>query len=129
MKYPKSLQVKLLRQIMMMKNKLLPAAFLIAQLSGAGFTQQPNPTPQSSPPPVQQSPTQKPDDVDVVRITTNLVQVDAMITDRNGKPVADLKPEEVEIFEDGRKQKITHFSFNLAETPVTERPAKPAVAE
>jgi VWFA-related protein len=70
-------------------------------------------------------PGQKPEDVDVVRITSNLVQVDAVITDNHGKLVTDLKPEEVEIFEDGHKQKITHFSFNLSETtPVLERTAK-----
>ena len=33
---------------------------------------------------------QRPADGDVVRITTNLVQVDAVITDKNGKPVTDL---------------------------------------
>ena len=36
---------------------------------------------------------QKPADGDVVRITTNLVQVDAVITDKTGKLVTDLKPE------------------------------------
>jgi VWFA-related protein len=71
-----------------------------------------------APPPPQQV-TPKPEDIDVVRITTNLVQVDAVVTDSKGKLVTDLKPEEVEIFEDGRKQKISHFSFNLSETPAT----------
>ena len=41
-------------------------------------------------------PTQKPEDVEVVRITTNLVQVDAVILDKNGNVVTDLKPEEVQ---------------------------------
>jgi len=41
----------------------------------------------------------------VVRITTNLVQVDAVVTDNKGKLVTDLKPEEIEIFEDGRSRK------------------------
>ena len=77
------------------------------------------PVPQSTPPP-------KPDEVDVVKITSNLVQVDAVVTDKNGKIVTDLKPEDVEILEDGRKQKITHFSYNATETPEVERPAKSA---
>ncbi|HYJ46420.1 MAG TPA: VWA domain-containing protein, partial [Pyrinomonadaceae bacterium] len=55
------------------------------------------------------------DDDDVVRITTNLVQVDAVVTGKDGKLVTDLKPEEFEIYEDGRQQKITNFSFVLAE--------------
>lgn len=61
-----------------------------------------------------------------MRITTNLVQVDAVITDDHGKLVPDLKPEEVQILEDGHKQKITNFSFTLSETTPTPRPAKPA---
>src|ERR1051326_319384 len=71
---------------------------------------------------------QKPEDVDVVRITTNLVQVDAVVTDRSGKLVTDLKPEEVQISEDGRQQKITHFAYYVAESPPTETPTKPATA-
>lgn len=69
------------------------------------------------PPPVPQTPAQKIEDADVVKITTNLVQVDAVVTDKDGKVVTDLKPEEVEILEDGRKQKITNFSYNASETP------------
>ena len=55
----------------------------------------------------------------MVRITTNLVQVDAVIVDSKGKPVTDLKPGEVQIFEDGRQQKVTHFSFVTSESPAT----------
>jgi VWFA-related protein len=51
-----------------------------------------------------------------VRITTNLVQVDAVVFDGNGNPVTDLRPEEVQIYEDGRQRKITDFSFVAAET-------------
>ena len=47
---------------------------------------------------------------DVVRITTNLVQVDVVVT-KNGKPVKDLKAEDFEIFEDGRRQEIISFAF------------------
>jgi hypothetical protein len=52
-----------------------------------------------------------PKDEDVVRISVTLVQVDAVVTDRQGKPVTDLKSSDFEIFEDGRKQHITNFSF------------------
>lgn len=52
------------------------------------------------------------------------MQVDAVVADKNGKIVNDLKPEEIEILEDGRKQKITHFSYNATETPVSDRSAK-----
>ena len=64
-----------------------------------------------------------------MRITTNLVQVDAVITDDHGKLVTDLKPEEVQIFEDGRKQKINNFTFNLSETPPIPRTPKPTTTD
>jgi VWFA-related protein len=57
-----------------------------------------------------------PKDEDVVRITTNLVQVDAVVVDKDGKRVTDLKPDEVQILEDDRPQKITHFSYMAGAT-------------
>jgi VWFA-related protein len=49
-------------------------------------------------------------DQDVVRITTNLVQVDVIVT-KDGKHIIDLKPEDFEILEDGRSQQITSFAY------------------
>jgi VWFA-related protein len=48
---------------------------------------------------------------DVVRVNTNLVQVDVIVTDKDGRRVADLRPEDFEIVEGGKKQQITHFSY------------------
>jgi len=81
------------------------------------------PTPVASPSPATQT---LPAAEDVVRITTNLVQVDAVVTDKNGKPVTDLGPDEVRIFEDGHAQKITNFSFILAQSSPTPLTAKAA---
>lgn len=50
------------------------------------------------------------DQDDVVRITTNVVQIDAVVT-KDGKHVTDLKAEDFEIFEDKKPQKITNFSY------------------
>jgi len=47
---------------------------------------------------------------DIVRITTNLVQIDAVVT-KDNKPVTDLKAGDFEILEDGIAQPITNFSF------------------
>src|SRR6185295_20049700 len=47
---------------------------------------------------------------DVVRITTNLVQVDAVVT-KDGKAVTNLTADDFEIFEDGKRQSITSFAF------------------
>ncbi len=60
---------------------------------------------------------------DVVRITTNLVQVDVVVT-KKGKPIKDLKAEDFEIFEDGKLQTITSFTYvsnvsNKADTSAT----------
>jgi len=47
----------------------------------------------------------------VIRINVNLVQVDAVVTDSSGKPVTNLKPEDFELLQDGKPQKITNFEF------------------
>ena len=47
---------------------------------------------------------------DVVRITTNLVQIDVVVT-KDGKPVPNLKAEDFELYEDGHRQTITSFAF------------------
>lgn len=65
------------------------------------------------------------DDEDVVRITTNLIQVDAVVTDKNGKPVTDLRAEDFEIQENGDVQKITNFSF----VPIASETAKPETTD
>lgn len=51
------------------------------------------------------------DEDDVVRITSNLVQVDAVVTDKKGRLVTDLKAEEFQILADGKPQQITNFSY------------------
>lgn len=78
-------------------------------------------------PAVQPPPQQASDDKDdVVKITTNLVQVDAVVT-KDGKPVSNLTADDFEIFEDGRRQTITSFAYisNVSNsTPQPEAPAK-----
>ncbi len=61
---------------------------------------------------------------DVVKISTNLIQVDVSVTDRKGKVVRDLKPEDFEIFENGERQKISNFRFVAG-----ARPADPTVKQ
>ena len=67
-----------------------------------------------------------PDEQGVVRIATNLIQIDVTVTDKSGKIITDLRPDEISIFENGKKQSISNFSFvsNVRET--TARSAKPA---
>ena len=63
---------------------------------------------------------------DVVRISVTLVQVDAVVTDEKGKQVTDLKPEDFQILEDGRSQRITNFSYISNVSPKPAQPATPA---
>ena len=81
---------------------------LLTSLACLAQSPQPSPTPQTAPPPPPIP--AKVDQDDVVKITTNLVQVDAVVT-RDGKPVKDLKADDFEIFEDGRKQQISSFAY------------------
>jgi VWFA-related protein len=59
-------------------------------------------------------------ETEVVRITTNLVQLDAVVTDKSGQQVTNLRPEDFEILEDGRPQGITNLSY-ISIQPVAER--------
>lgn len=52
-------------------------------------------------------------DSEVVKISTNLIQLDVIVTDKNGRQVTDLKPEDFEIYENGKKQDISNFSYIL----------------
>ena len=60
------------------------------------------------------TPPQKPAPDDVLRVTSNLVQVDIIVTDSDGRQVTNLRPEEFEILENGKRQQITHFSYITA---------------
>ncbi|HBR58649.1 MAG TPA: hypothetical protein DEA22_14470, partial [Blastocatellia bacterium] len=97
----------------MKKNLLIPAILLTFFTAGANAQ---NPKPLPSPP----------DEGDVVKITTTLIQVDVTVTDKKGKIVTDLKPEEIQIFENGKKQEITNFSFISNIREKEENPAPPS---
>lgn len=79
---------------------------------------QPSPSPQTRP---------RDEDSDVVRITTNLVQVDVVVT-RDGRQVTDLQPEDFELFEDGHPQKITNFSY-ISNVPDVVRSNSPPLRD
>ncbi|HEX5703712.1 MAG TPA: VWA domain-containing protein [Pyrinomonadaceae bacterium] len=60
--------------------------------------------------PSQQDKRQSEDDDEVVRITTNLVQIDAVVT-KDNKLVTGLTEDDFEVLEDGKPQFIKSFSF------------------
>ena len=53
-------------------------------------------------------------DDDVVRVKSNLVNIDVLVKDKKGKYVPDLKTEDFTIFENGVPQKIEFFDGPLA---------------
>jgi VWFA-related protein len=69
----------------------------------------PAPTPATQPQPTA-TPQDEADD-EVVRITSNLVQFDAVVVDKQGRQVTDLGPEDFEVKLGGETQQITNFSY------------------
>jgi VWFA-related protein len=51
---------------------------------------------------------------DVVRVETQLVSVPAVVTDRNGHPLAGLRAENFVVLEDGKPQRLTNFATTEA---------------
>ena len=97
-------------------TRILLVLLFVLHFSLAALAQQPDtpksqPTSTPTPSPTEPQQSSRSADDDVVKITTNLVQLDAVITDKNGKLIKDLRQDEVQIFEDGRQQKITNFSL------------------
>jgi len=69
-------------------------------------------------------PPEKPPSPPTFRVDTGVVMLDVVVRDKKGRLVRDLRPEEIQVFEDGVKQEITAVRF--VETGV--EPAAPAAA-
>src|SRR3954465_12986184 len=91
---------------------------LIMLLSGGALAAGQAPAPAAPPAPAaQQAPTFK--------VRVDYVEVDAVVTDRQGGIVRDLKKEDFQVLEDGKSQAITNFS--LVDIPV-DRDNRPLFA-
>lgn len=66
------------------------------------------PTDQSQKPNEQQSP--EVDEGSVVRVSTSLISVPAVVMDRNGRYIANLRKEDFKIYEDGVEQNLAYFA-------------------
>ncbi|HSK71933.1 MAG TPA: VWA domain-containing protein, partial [Pyrinomonadaceae bacterium] len=89
-------------------KKFLSVVLFVLLFSISNMAQTPTPTPI--------------EDNDIVKISTTLIQIDVTVTDRSGKIIKDLKAEDFEIYENGKKQEITNLSFisNIREQTVSE---------
>src|SRR5580704_2553062 len=91
---------------------------------GSGDQQQstnsPSPTQQEAPPAAPGS---------MIRSTSDLVRIDVQVTDKSGKLIKGLTPEQFSITEDGKQQKVSIFSFQDIEKleTVKNEDAKPIV--
>src|SRR5262245_61744325 len=54
---------------------------------------------------------QKPTPDDVLRITTELVQIDAVVTDKNDQVIPDLKLSEFSLYENGKRQDLKFVEY------------------
>jgi len=70
--------------------------------------------------------TQRPGPPGTIRVRVRLIPVDVIVTDSNDRPVAGLKAEDFQIFENGRLQDIRHFAVQtFSETAAPEPEARP----
>lgn len=92
----------------MIGKNLAKTLFIIALLSwfrGGAFAQE-----------AQSNQTTKSEPSIVLRATTRMVLVDAVVTDSEGKPVTDLKAEDFTILENGKKQMVKAFGAHVAQS-------------
>src|SRR5689334_15167 len=72
------------------------ASLMLAVVANGGWFQAPEPTQNQVPAPT-------------IRVSTHLVLVDVVVSDKQGKPIAGLHPEDFELQENGKAQKISTF--------------------
>jgi VWFA-related protein len=97
------------------------AALFIFDHPAPQFAQQPSQQPkQETKPPEAQAPAREQETT--VRISTQLVQIDATVTDKKGEHVEDLAEDDFELTVDGKKQNITYF--RLVKLPEPKRPER-----
>jgi len=65
---------------------------------------------------------------DVVKVKSNLVNIDVIVKDKKGKYISDLKAEDFTVTEDGQPQKLEFFDAPLSR-PETRKPGETRVVE
>ncbi|HSL20883.1 MAG TPA: VWA domain-containing protein [Vicinamibacterales bacterium] len=81
---------------------------------------------QQQPPPAQPAqPAQEQEQRPVIRRGVSYVSVDVIVTDSKGNPILDLKPEDFEVFEEGKPQKVESFQVVKVDQPLDAPPPSP----
>src|SRR5882724_4659413 len=104
------------RQTALSMRALVLISLCLILCGGAlpALAQRPTTTPAPSPTPLEAS------QDDVIRVRTNLVQVDAVVTDKDGHHVTDLSASDFEILENGQVRRADYCSYVSL---VEQRPA------
>ncbi len=99
-----------MREVIM--KRTIALALSLSTVFSVAFAQTPS-TPQK--PPQEIAPE------DIIRVTTQLVQTDVVVTDKNDKIVKDLKLEDFELYDNGKKQDLKFLEFVGVEGADKER--------
>src|SRR5258707_10332381 len=99
-------------------NHRIRIAGLMLLLAGSALTA--GQTPAGQTPAPRQSP-----DTPTFSVQVDYVEVDAVVTDQQGRFVRDLKKEDFQVFEDGKRQDVS--AFTLVDIPI-ERAVRPLFA-
>jgi VWFA-related protein len=103
------------------ERRSVPAGLLLAVALGGSARAQP--------------PAEKPASPPTFRVDTGVVMLDVVVRDKKGRLVRDLRPEEIQVFEDGARQEITAVRFvetgreSVAATVTAGAPAIPPSPE
>jgi VWFA-related protein len=62
-----------------------------------------------------------------IRVTTHMVLVDAVVTDKQGRAIAGLKPEDFVVEENGKAQKIASLTTPADNVPAPAQPLPPGI--
>ena len=67
-------------------------------------------------------------DIPSFRVESNVILVDLIVTDKEGNFVSDLRPEELEVYEDRKKQRVVFFQLHESKFHKEEPGSKPVLA-
>ncbi len=60
-----------------------------------------------------------------IRVPVRLIAVDVIVTDEQGKSLIDLRKDDFQVFDNGRRQEIRHFRVTRINAPVSQIPLPP----
>lgn len=94
-----------MKRIALILTALIAAASIFISSRTSAQSAKPSPTPVPS-----ASPTPKPTEEEIIKIDTELVNLDVRVIDRNNRPINTLQEKDFKVYEDGVVQQIDFFS-------------------